>query len=340
MENMRHFNRRDVTKMWAAAPGSALVPRGRATLVGTPPWTGWRVLPGGGSTIDAPAVGEIGGLLYVFVRGWNSGIYYNNVGISPDGTLTSGGFREIPGGGRTPSAPVAIEWDDLDDHNSLAVFVRDESNRIKYIFYDHEHDTWKGWREVPGGGLTLSPPAVAWIGGTVNVYVRDLNNGIQQNRTAPLSGSRWSGWREIPGDGHTPSAPAAAFGDGGPSSLSVVVRGFDDGIWENVLSYPLFSWSLWRAVPGGLRTPDAPALVVGRPRQAPPPVFARGFDNGIYYNLRGAGGVPADEWMQFPGGGLTPSPPAAFDIYGSPGNFRYVFMRYFDNQIYYNYYRL
>ena len=333
---MRDLDRRTFGKMLAAAPAAALATPARPglTLPGEPAWAGWGQVRGM-LTISAPGAGSYGLLA---VRGPDSGIYYNFIGDSP---TSWGGWRQIPGAGRTPSGPCVVDWDDLDDGNRLAVFVRDENSGIQFNFYVPEDRVWRGWQAIPGRGLTPSAPAAEWLDGRLYVFVRDENDGIQFNRLENFRDhSSWSGWRAVPGAGLTPSAPAAAFGNG-RSSLSVVVRGLDNGIYENIASgdgEP--TWSGWHELPGGGRTPSGPAAIETYSGQ--PPVIVQGLDGGVYYELRDpiVRRRPGPVWKEIPGGQRTSSAPgvALFDYFVHP--LRFVFVRGLDNLIYYNYYQL
>jgi hypothetical protein len=324
--------------MLAAAPVAAL-PTFRRALAAEP-WSIWTAVPGFGTTIDAPAAVRLGGagLLYLLVRGPESGIYFNRLDTSGGSEVWSG-WREIPGRGRTPSAPAVTPYEDHQG-NDLAVFVRDYNNGIAYNRYSSHRDAWTGWSLVPGGGQTPSAPAVAYLGGLLHVFVQDTIGGIQYNRTEPYGDTRWTGWRPVPGGGFTPSAPGAAFGaNGGSFALSVVARGFDNLVYENVLDYPSFNWSGFHAIPGGQLTPGSPALVTSS-AQAPPPVFVPSFGGRLYYNLRGAPGSVLSGWNEMPGDRVTPSSPAAAEVHNLQGHYRYVFIRGLDNYIYYTYYQI
>ena len=151
---MHGLSRRTFAGMLAAAaPGSAL-PAPRAPALIRPPWappawTGWQQVPGGGSTISAPAVSS-NGLLHVVVRGLDDGIYYNIIQLSPLSLPGAAGARSPTG--RTPSAPSAAAYDRLSDGLSLEVFVRDENSGIQSNPFDLAEDSWSGWSVVPGRG--------------------------------------------------------------------------------------------------------------------------------------------------------------------------------------------
>src|SRR4051794_24113482 len=140
---MRGLSRRTFAGMLAAAPGSAL-PAPRAPAIIGPPWAppawqGRRQLGAGGRTISAPGA-VYDGLLYLVVRGLDSGIYYSVTNAGFENTWSP--WREIPGGGRTPSGPAVAAWTGYPDGIDSVVLVRDESNGIQFNPYNDEQDTW------------------------------------------------------------------------------------------------------------------------------------------------------------------------------------------------------
>ena len=150
------------------------------------------------------------------------------------------GWNRVPGGA-TFDAPAATE--------SVLVFVRGTDNGIHQNRFQGG-SSWEGWKEVPGGGRTPSALATTVLNGSVYVFARGFDNRISFNR---FTGSAWSGWTFVPDVMQTDSALAAAPGvllarrpDG-----AILFRAFDDGP----------SWrSGWAEIPGGGRTPSAPAI--------------------------------------------------------------------------------
>ena len=288
-------------------------------------WTGWGEVPGGGSTYDSPAVSGTSTSSYVFVRGTDNRIYVNH--------NASGwsGWSEVPGDGRTLSAPAVETLP-----NQVFLFVRGTDNAI--YMNTLNGTTWSGWSEVPGGGRTASAPAVALgPGGTLHLAVRSASNRIYYNRSVGVSSvgggynfSTWTGWSEIPGGGLTPSAPAIRFVRWG---VSVFVRGTDNGIYENTLNTNFTGWSGWGEIPGGGRTTAGPAAAGWYGGGVPVWTYlvVQGTDGRIYDNTRSYPGGSWTGWREIPGGGSTPSAPAAFS---TPWNVVYV--RGTDNKIYGN----
>src|SRR5262249_52779896 len=131
------------------------------------------------------------------------------------------GWSEVPGGGVTFSAPVAVF------NGSVNLFVRGTDDRIYLNAFSGV--SWTGWSEVPGGGLTSSAP-----GGTATA-----NRGMVLVVLGPdahlfsnfLFQGFWRGWSEVPGGGVTFSSPAAYMFNG---TLHLFARGTDDRIYDNL----------------------------------------------------------------------------------------------------------
>src|SRR5512133_1365715 len=96
-------------------------------------WSGWREVPGGGATPDAPAAANYRGSQYVFVRGTDDRIYVNTL----TGTAWSG-WREVPGGGATLAGPGAATFG-----GALYLFVQGTDNRI--YLNALTGTAWSGW---------------------------------------------------------------------------------------------------------------------------------------------------------------------------------------------------
>jgi hypothetical protein len=129
------------------------------------------------------------GTMYLFVRGTDNRIYQNHYDRG------WGGWSEVPGGGSTPSAPAAANY-----QGGAVVFVRGTDNRI---YQNHNND--RGWSEVPGGGTTLSgPAATATDAGTalpqtaLYVFVRGTDNHIYWNSTVTAKSFDCSTWSQAP----------------------------------------------------------------------------------------------------------------------------------------------
>jgi len=144
---------------------------------------------------------------------------------------------------------------------------------------------WSPWKEIPGGGKTLSAPAIAHSNpdaipfievssDLLNIVVRGTDDGLHFKR---FDNSSWSAWNLIPGGGKTKSAPALIEFDG---DLHLFVRGYDNGI--HLKKFDGSSWSAWTEVPGGGKTPSAPAVVE---YDGDLYLFVRGMDDNIHYKI-------------------------------------------------------
>jgi hypothetical protein len=189
-------------------------------------WSGWREVPGHGSTIDSPAaLGD-----FLFVRGTNDRIYVNSI---PE--IEWSGWSQVPGNGLTLSGPTAAT------HLArgamfLDLFVRGTNDHL-YV-NTLGGTTWSGWSEVPGNGLTPSAPAATLLtvnlSNTLYLFVRGTDNKIYAN---PFNGTMWSGWSQVPGNGSTPDAPGAvAFAASKfvTAQMYLFVRGTNDRIYVNI----------------------------------------------------------------------------------------------------------
>jgi hypothetical protein len=211
-------------------------------------FTTWREVQGDGLTISEPAAVIHNGVLKLFIRGLDNGIYQNiftGSASQPDSGWS--GWVEVKGGGRTLSGPAAVV-----DHGTLKLFVRGLDDRI----YENDlNGSSKGWSEVQGGGLTISTPAAVIYKGVLKLFVRGLTNGIHEN---DFNGTSFSDhWDEVFGGGLTLAGPSALVDQG---ILKLFITGLDDGIWEN--NFDGTSFTGWSEVSsGGALTPSAPAAV-------------------------------------------------------------------------------
>jgi hypothetical protein len=240
-------------------------------------WSRWREVPDGARTPSAPAaVITPGRFLLVLIRNPDGSIRSNNHTEGMLNPFRWSGWREVPGGGRTPSAPAAASPETGSGLGALLV-VRGTDDGIH--FNGLSGGGWVGWDSVPGGGRTPSTPALVCIEHDLpfqsderHLCVRGTDDGLHHNR---FDGSEWSGWSAVPGGGRTIDAPAAVEFEG---DLYLFVRGIGDGLHFNRFDG---SWSGWSEVPGGGRTPSAPAVTVF---EGDLYLFVRGTDDGLHFN--------------------------------------------------------
>ena len=218
-------------------------------------WSGWNPIPGL-TTPSAPASTILGGNLYVFARGMDDLLYFNrNVGHWE-------GWKQVPGGERTPSAPGVADG---------VLVARRADGAIRFNSFDGP-TAWRGWRDVPDAGRTPSAPAITRFGAGFFLVVRGTDDGIHY-KSLGSNRESWGVWQRIP-NGLTPSAPAMAEG-------FLLVRGTNDRLYENSFNGS-DRWTGWKELPGGGLTHDAPTLA-----HAPGyfTLVVRGTDDGIHYNF-------------------------------------------------------
>jgi hypothetical protein len=214
---------------------------------------------------------------------------------------------ELPGDGRTPSAPGVVSGI-LNDEAMAAVFIRGVDNRIYVNALVADFSDFTTWFEVPPGGRsTTSEPAAVIYGNTLELFVRGPDNAIYENHFVGSpreldNPDRWSGWVEVEGHGLTLSGPAAVVDNNG--RLKLFVRGLNDGIWEN--DFIGGSFRGWFELPGGGLTLESPSAVMHRGVLK---LFVRGLNDGIWENDFIDGSFTG--WFELPGGGLTLESPSA-----------------------------
>ena len=152
-----------------------------------------------------------------------------------------------------------------------------------------------------------------------------------------LKGAQFAGVNELRGGGRTPSAPAAVAGHlfNQPPNVDILeafVRGNGNGIWVNGF-FAFIGFGGWHLLPGGGLTPSEPAAVI---HNGVLKLFVRGLGDGIWENdFMGSPSTPDIGWLGWfpvPGGGLTPSGPAAVVHNGTLK----LFVRGLDNRIWEN----
>jgi hypothetical protein len=170
-------------------------------------------------------------------------------------------------------------------------------NAIWYNSYNDTSRVWSGWVFL-GGYATGSPVLVASSsanrldllvqGGANVVWHKSYVNGV------------WSSTWDTP-DGTSPSTPAAVS-DG--STLHLVIRGSDNGIYYNSLAFNTGSWSGWKSLFGS--TMLAPSLAIDSSGTVH--LVVVGLNGFVYHMSKPAGGPWSGTWDS-PGGstGLAPA---------------------------------
>lgn len=262
-------------------------------------WQGWKQVPGGGRTFDAPGAT---GAVDVFMRGTDNRVFHNHF---LGGTNWSG-WNPVEGM-TTPSAPATTVLG-----GTLYVFARGTDD---LIHFNRNVGRWEGWQPVPGGERTQSAPGVA-----AGVLVARRADGAIRFNTFD-GPTAWRGWKDVPDGGRTPSAAAITdFGAG----FFLFVRGTDDGIHYKSLGSNRESWGAWQRVPDGL-TPSAPAVARGL-------LLVRGTDDSIHHNSFD-GTDRWTGWQRVPGG-LTRDAPSLAHAQG----FSTLVVRGTDDGIHHNFF--
>jgi hypothetical protein len=106
-------------------------------------------------------------------------------------------------------------------------------------------DAWLSWQAVPNGA-TLDAPAAALYGDNLHVVVRGQTGDIWHT-VIGSDGTVVKPWTAA--EGATPSRPVLATKQGS-NTISLVVRGGDDGLWYNDYTVSSDSWDGWTSLPG------------------------------------------------------------------------------------------
>ncbi len=185
-------------------------------------------LPAPGGTIQAaPAVTQQQGVVQLFYRGADHGLWRDK--YSP----RSGWSAPVRMGGTLSSAPTAV----TPDASAVDVFYRGADRYLWQVAYQ----PGRGWRAprqlramgVLGGG----PQAVAQANGVIDVFWRgSADRHLWHAQFSP--GSGWSGPQGL--GGQLASAPSPAGSS--PGTVAVFWQGADTKLWQ-VTRHPGGRWS-------------------------------------------------------------------------------------------------
>jgi hypothetical protein len=193
-----------------------------ATKVRRDPWK-----PPGVVTLTGPGAVVYKNRLYIFVRDANHP--HHVIWVNRYNGSRWRGWRQVPGNFLTPASPDAVVY-----RNSLYLVVRrgdEEERRTPSGIWVNRYNgsRWRGWRQIPGEGLTTSGPGALTYNKGLYVVARGTADGITVNR---YNGSRWRGWRRVPGQRLTESGPDGASYRG---ALHLFLTGTDKRIYVNRL---------------------------------------------------------------------------------------------------------
>jgi len=170
-------------------------------------WSSWQNLPAPnfnlmpGTAPAATSFAQFGGQLYVFATASDGRVHMASCSSCPPGPSIWNSWQEVPGGGLTDLAPVAVQAS-----LGLHLFVHGIEDRGVWLNIMDINGNWTGWREVPGGGRTGGEIAAEVLdNGLLYAAIRGTNGDIQLNEF----NFSWSGWRSISVPGFSVPAVAA-----------------------------------------------------------------------------------------------------------------------------------
>ena len=220
----------------------------------TKTFSGWLQVPGKTSSAPALSTDQYCSVLYLVVRGMDSGVYVN---MRTSGTW--GNWIKLPGA--TVDGPAAA-YAAGSDPPILHIVVRGKDGSSIWHgqapVIGNTLGFW-GWSQIQG--KTPSKPALLAISEwQIYLAVRGLDNGIHVNK---WDGYSWKGWVKLP-TGTTTDAPSIAVS--GPSmqerqQLFVAVRGMDNGVYwcQAYIDWNYgWPWYGWNKLHGS--TPSSPTL--------------------------------------------------------------------------------
>lgn len=131
-------------------------------------WSGWYVLPGGGSTDVTPTIVSFQDELYIFIKGLTSKrVLVKARTLNGDWTP----WAEVPGAARTDVPITAVATD-----GQLFVFIKGANDRAPYVNISSETGTWSGWLLLPNAGATDAAVAPTVVGNRVYLFAKGIDN--------------------------------------------------------------------------------------------------------------------------------------------------------------------
>ncbi len=218
----------------------------------------------------------------VFVRGNNGAIYYRDYIGGSFGQWTSIGGQVAVG-----TVPTVCSW----GGGRLDVFVKGTNGGMYHKSYTVASG-WSGW-DYLGGSLTSSPAATSRNPGGITVFARGTDGAVWYR---DYVNSYWGNWVSIGGQVST-GAPAPSVCSWGGGRLDVFVTGTNLAVYHKSYSG---SWSGWESLGGW--TAYSPEAIASTQGVTVIGLYARGSDEGIWYNLYNEG-YGWFGWSQWPAGG-------------------------------------
>jgi len=269
-------------------------------------WSGWSVIPGGGTTDRTVAALYVGqGALHVYSKGINDRAIYENLYATSLSQWSTNGWQPIAGSFQTSQSPAAV-------HTGFGthIFAQGAADQKVYVNVQAEsarytYGSFQGWQEVPGGGQTDQALAAA-EGGTkamVYLFMKGLDGHVYVNARDWVPAQSWSGWQEVPG-GATTDVGLTASNASRSHKIYLFRKGPDDHSYVTQLDVLTGQWSgTWTEVPGGGTTNKALAATVAGDTLY---LFAIGIgDKHQYMNRMHVPDETWTGWESVDGGGTT-----------------------------------
>ena len=222
-------------------------------------WSAWKSL-GGVLTSSPAATSPTSGVLDVFVRGTNGGLYEKT---STNGGSSWSAWTSLGGQIASGTGPAAYS----SGAGHLDVFVEGTNGALYHKSYT---GTWSGWQSL-GGSLTSSPAATSTSAGVIDVFARGTDGAIWQKTTTNGGGS-WSNWASLGGQIASGTGPAACSWG---SHLGLFVEGTTGALYQKTWTG---SWSGWVNLGGALTSSPAATS----PTSGVFDVFVRGTDGVLW----------------------------------------------------------
>ncbi|MBV2153019.1 hypothetical protein [Kitasatospora sp. SUK 42] len=212
----------------------------------------------------APAATGSGNLTAVAAVDANGAIYFTWWPLGQG----ANGFTELPGNGRTGTAPaVALVGP---QHNYLYALVKGMGDTADlYLNQGVLGGNFTGWNDI--AFATRTAPAITAADNTIAIVATDPNGHIFYSHWQ--QGGAGTPFVELNGDGQTDAAPAAALVGPQHNYLFVVVKGLDGNLYVNqgVLGGAFVGWNPFSPPP-----PPPVKPVIDSFTAAPVPVPAGG----------------------------------------------------------------
>lgn len=247
-------------------------------------WSNWLFL--NGNTLSSPALCSSGpGSVEVVVRGSDNAIYHKSFSNGVWASSWDG-----PGGGTSDQPACAVL------NGVLYVVVRGNDDSLYVSSRTVPSGSWSPW--VGLAGWTGSAPTLVASADAarLDLVVRGADQQIYHK--AFVSGAWSPSWDSL--GGSTSDVPATTSVGG---LLHVLVRGTDNSIYYNSLSFSTSTLSGWISLSGW--TPSPPALQVDASGTIH--LVVRGANNGIYHKEKTTSGSWSVNWDS-PGGSTLSTP--------------------------------